>query len=324
MTQPAEAVGGSNDTVVAAEPTLQDRFAAISGDEQEIPEEEQPEGAPVPETELTPEDDTSAEAEEPEDDPPITPPVSLTAEEKEAFATWPREAQETISRRVTELEKGLHSKTLEGKNAVQQVTQQAAQIVQQAQALHLQQMAALLPEIPARPSHQDPDYAYLMDVYDSAVAQHQYVQQVAQQIASHQQQVEQASKQQQQQVDLELLQDQFPDYLDAAKGPELKNALRSTALALGYTDDQLAHSDARDVLAIRKVHEFKVKADKYDALMANKMKTVRDAKNLPNVSRPGQPQGRGAAQSERYQADRQAMRQGDRDAGARVFAQFLK
>jgi hypothetical protein len=63
-------------------------------------------------------------------------------------------------------------------------------------------------------------------------------------------------------------------------------------------------------------------AAKYDKLMAQKMDRVRSAKDLPRVSRPGAAQPRGAAEGQRYQADRQAMRNGDKDA-QRVFAKFL-
>jgi hypothetical protein len=42
---------------------------------------------------------------------------------------------------------------------------------------------------------------------------------------------------------------------------------------------------------MKKVAEFKVKADKYDALQSKKMEKVRAAKGLPRVATPGVAQG---------------------------------
>lgn len=331
MTQPTEAVGGDhNDTVVAAEPTLEDRFAAF-GDEQD--EEEQPQE--VPTDELHPDDVAALEAEDaeagddagPDDLPPITPPVSWTAEEKAEFAELPRALQETLTRRESEREKFVQTKAQEVKAATQKIEQTAAERIAQVQNASLETMKALLPEIPARPSAslmaQNPaQYAYQLESYENAIAQHQYVQQVAQQVQAHQSAAEQAAAEAEARENEALLREKFPEYF-GEQGPELEKALRSTALALGYTEDQLNYVNAQDVLAMREVSVLKAKADKYDTLMAKQMERVRDAKKLPKVSRPGVAVGKGAVANERYQADRQAMQQGDKDAASRVFAKFL-
>lgn len=329
MTQPTEAVGGDhNDTVVAAEPTLEDRFAAF-GDEQD---EEQ--GDPLPQGG---EDETALEAEaeaelaeseiEADDLPPITPPVSWTAEEKAEFAELPRALQETLTRRESEREKFVQTKAQEVKQATQKIEQTAAERIAQVQNASLETMKALLPEIPARPSAslmaQNPaQYAYQLESYENAIAQHQYVQQVAQQVQAHQSAAEQAAAEAEAKENEALLREKFPEYF-GEQGPELEKSLRSTALALGYTEDQLNYVNAQDVLAMREVSVLKAKADKYDTLMAKQMERVRDAKKLPKVSRPGVAVGKGAVANERYQADRQAMQQGDKDAASRVFAKFL-
>lgn len=327
MTQPLEAVGGAtnDDPVVAAEPTLEDRFAALAEEPQDEPQPSEEESPPE---EDAPTND-EPEAEDVSDDalPPIQAPVSWTAEEKEEFSQLPRALQETLSRREVEREKFVQSKAQEAKQARAAVMQQAAAEIETAQNLHIQQLQALLPEVPPRPPArlqvEDP-YAYAdqLELHEWALAQHQQVQQVRQHIAGHQKQMNDAVKAEQAQLSAALLKEQFPEFLDETKGPELKQALLSTARALGYSDDQLAQTDAQDVLAMRQAHEWKAKADKYDALVAKKMENVRAAKTLPKVSRPGTPQ-RGVVANERYQADRQAMRSGDRDAGARVFSKFL-
>lgn len=332
MTQLEGAVGGAtDDPIIAAEPTLEDRFAAF-GDEQD---EEQPQDAPK--DDLHPDDAALVEAEDAEqsleeadlsdDLPPITPPVSWTAEEKAEFADLPRALQETLTRRESEREKFVQTKAQEAKQALTKAEQTAAERVAQIQNASVETMKALLPEIPARPSAhlmaQNPQqYAYQLEAYENAIAQHQYVQQVAQKVQASQTAAEQAAARAEAEENEALLREKFPEYF-GEQGPELEKALRSTALALGYSEDQLNYVNAQDVLAMQAVSVLKAKADKYDTLMAKQMEKVREAKKLPKVSRPGVAAGKGAVANERYQADRQAMQQGDKDAGARVFSRFL-
>jgi hypothetical protein len=330
MTQPLEAVGGSNDTVVAAEPTIEDRFAAFTDDQQD---EELPPAEEAPEGDLHPDDAAALETEaaeleaEPDDLPPIEPPVSLTAEEKEAFKGLPREAQEFTARRIGELEKGLHTKAQEAKTAQQKVEQEARERIAQVQNVHVQALQALLPEIPARPDprmqiNDQVGYANQLAQHEWAVAQHQQAQQLIQHVSAQQEAAERAAAQQEAKDNEDTLRDKFPEYF-SEKGPELERTLRSTAVELGYSDDQLAHVNATDVLAMKKAHEWREDSVKYRALMAKQMARVRDGKKLPAISRPGTPQGKGVAANQRYEADRQAMRGGDKDAAVRVFSKFL-
>lgn len=330
MTQPLEAVGGSDDTtVIAAEPTLEDRFAAFGNDEdedEEPAEPRQPEDAAEPDASLL--EAEAAEAVEAEDAKPIAPPVSLTAEEKDAFKTWPREAQEAISRRVGELEKGLHSKAQEASKARQAVEQQAVEVIQQLNAQRVQQLEALLPGIPDEPSAhlqiQDPvAYADRIEARRWAINQHNQAMHAIEAIQQQSRQMDQYALDTQQRETEAALREQFPEYLDNVKGAELRTKLGSTALAMGYSPDQLNDVTAQDILAMRLASEWKAKADKFDTLMSKQMANVRGAKDLPKISRPGASQGKGAAQQQRYQSDRQAMQRGDNDAAKRVFSQFL-
>ncbi len=320
-----EAVGGSSDTIVAAEPTIEDRFAAFGNEQAE--EEKKPDDplddAPAPD-DIDPELLTSEAEAEVAAEPPIAPPVSWTAEEKAEFADLPRALQETLTRRETEREKFVQTKAQEAKAIQQKVERTAAERIAQAQDANLQTLAALLPEIPEKPAHkyrtQNPAaWDEAMDAYESAVAQHRYVQQVAQKVHTERQAAETAAARDEAAQNEAVLREKLPEYF-GEKGPELERELRSTAQFLGYTEEQLAHVDANDVLAMKKVSELKAKADKYDTLMARQMQSVRDAKILPKVSRPGVPLGKGAIAGERYQADRQAMRAGDREAGIRLFS----
>lgn len=329
MAQLEQAAGSDpSDTFVATEPTIEDRFAAFS--------EEQPEETPVedaPEGDLHPEDAAALEAEaadlpvEDSDLPPIEPPVSLTAEEKETFKSLPREAQEFTARRIGELEKGLHTKAQEAKATQQKIEQTARDEIAKVQNVHVQALQAMLPEIPARPDprmqiNDQVGYANQLAQHEWAVAQHQSAQQLIQHVSAQQEAAERAAAQQEASENEAILREQFPEYF-GPNAAELEKSLRSTASLLGYTDDQLAHVNAQDVLAMKAVSELKAKADKYDTLMAKQMERVREGKKLPAISRPGTPQGKGAAQNQRYEADRNAMRSGDTDAAARVFSRFL-
>lgn len=324
MTQPEQAVGGASDTVVAAEPTIEDRFAVLADQE---PEEEEPEEGPVEDQpEILPEEDEPEV--EADDVPPIKPPASWNTEEQEEFKQLPRALQETLTRRESERERFVQSKSQEAKQAGLAAQQQLVEQVTQAQGHYLQTLQSVLPELPEKPPAHlmatDPAlYAQLMENHENALAWHVHAQEQAQSIQQQQQAARQQLLQHELQATQERLQSDFPEYLDPAQGPELRTKLGSTALALGYSQDQLAQVNAQDILAIRTATSWKDKADKYDALMAKQMDKVRAAKSLPRVSRPGSSPQKGAVANERYTADRKAMQQGDKDAANRVFSRFL-
>jgi hypothetical protein len=338
MTQQTQgdAVGGASNTVVAAEPTIIDRFAAVAGQAEEPKKpEDNPDAPPSGDAppELTaddvPDEAGADDAGDPADElPAIKPPVSWTAEEQEEFKNLPPKLQEAVTRREAEREKFVQSKAQEAKQARAAVEREAVTYVQQLQHGHIQALNSLQVQVPARPSYalqaEDPyAFAEQMDAHERAVTYNQYV---AQQVQSARQQVEHVmgtARAIESQQTHELLQQHFPEYLDSTKGPDLRTKLGATATELGYTDEQLANVDGKDILAMRKANEWREDSIKYRKLMAQKMEQVRSAKDLPRVSRPGTSQGRGAAEGQRYQADRQAMRDGDKDAAARVFAKFL-
>lgn len=325
MAQPETAVGGSDEPIIAAEPTIEDRFAAIKPEEEEgdAPEAKADDAPP----ELTPEDvpdEDEADAEA----PPIAPPVSWTAEEKAEFAELPRDLQETLTRRESEREKFVQSKAQEAKQAETRAQSAASEVFQNIGSTFTQQLASLRVQLPDRPSHQmqaeDPfTYAEQMDSYEQALAHNQWIERQVGQVTHQLRQAQAGDFQRSQQETLAVLQTDFPEWLDPAKGPELQQRLGSTAQALGYSAEQILSADHDDIKAMRLATDWRLKADKYDKLMANKMEKVRDARGLPKVSRPGTAQGPGAAANQRYTADRTAMKGGDRDAASRVFSRFL-
>jgi hypothetical protein len=327
MTQPSEAVGGgANDPVIAAEPTIEDRFAALD----EAPEEEEAKAPDAAEPELTV-DDVQDDAEpqgEADELPPIAPPVSWTGENKEKFAELPRDVQEYIAQRETDREKFVQTKAQEAARTRTAVETEALQAIQQINGTYAEQLKMMVPQIPQRPSHQlqaeDPyAYAEQMDYFEQAVAQHNFVQQQLALVGQRQAQAQQQLVALQNQETQRLLEAEFPEYLDPEQRPNIQQKLAAVAIELGYSEDQLANVDGKDILAMRTVANLKEKADKYDALMKQKMEKVRSAKELPRVSKPGHPVGKGAAANQRYTADRAAMRSGDKDATTRVFSNFI-
>lgn len=327
MTQPQEAVGGAtnDDTVIAAEPSIEDRFAALADEPQE---EEEPAGDAAPEADEPVIDEPEIEAEDIEALSPIEAPVSWPDEDKAAFADLPRALQERVTTREAEREKFVQAKSREASQTRQIVETQAVEVLQQVQQAQIQQLVALLPEVPEEPSAhlmvQDPaEYAAQLDYVRQMAAYRSHIEQQIGAISDQQKTVAQQHEQARMAASIEVLREHFPEYLDADKMPELQKSLRSIGSALGYSDDALSKADGHDILAMRTAMGWKDKADKYDALMAKQMERVRAAKDLPRVSRPGSAQPKGAVANQRYTADREAMRRGDKDAAARVFDRFI-
>ena len=163
--------------------------------------------------------------------------------------------------------------------------------------------------------------AEMMQAHEGAVAQHQWVQQQLHAIGAQQAQYAQAEAAQAEQAKQATLAEKWPEYLSPETGPKLQQQLGSIMSELGLGD--LKHADAGDILALKAVSDWRGKAQKYDTLMAQKMERVRQAKDLPKVSRPGAAQPKGAAANAAYQQDREAMKGGDMQAAARAVARFI-
>lgn len=332
MTQPIEAVGGSDEPIIAAEPTIEDRFAAFGEQDEEAPEasEDAPEAqeADEGEPELV-EDDVADDEAQDENLPPIDAPVSWSADKKEEFKNLPRSIQETIATREAEREKFVQTKAQEAAQTRAQVEQAAlAQIaeLQRQQATQLEQYANQL-------SVQEPDpglietdpglYAHQMRAYRHYTAQREQAQRQAEDARNQMTAYEQEIERREAQAFRQTLSEALPDYLDPTNGPKLQQELGSIALELGYSAEQIAEARAADILAMKKASDWKAKAQKYDTLMAKKMESVRAAKLLPKVAKPGVAQPKGTQENARYAADRNAMKSGDNEAAKRVFSRFV-
>jgi hypothetical protein len=261
-------------------------------------------------------------------DPAIAAPVSWTAEEKAKFGELPREVQETISRRETEREKFVQTKASEAQNARQTAERDAIAQVQTIAQQHAQAFQHLLPQVWPEPDPMlnidDPiAYAEQLSAHRNSVAQYHQVQQRIQQATAQAQQAEQMLQAQARQEFNAVLSKEYPEFLDPTTGPKLREQLGSTALELGFPAEALADVNAQEVLAMKRATDWKAKADKYDALMAKKMETVREAKNLPRLSRPGSPPTRAQAGVKAVEASFERARNSKGAARTEAFADYL-
>ena len=305
MTHPdTPEVGGEADSPA----TPADPFEAIAedmlGEDQDAPDEQEPEADEAEaETDELDEDDLEDEP----DLPAIEPPVSLTAEEKEAFKNLPREAQEFTARRIGELEKGFQTKAQEAASKERAAMKQAAEYIQQTngeQAEVLDYYANLLvyPKPPARLAAENPGlYAQQLEAHEQSLAQRHEAQQRVQEYRAQQQHYQDLIKQHEAEQFHQRLTQDLPELLDPATGPALKAQLEATGRELGFTEQELFNATATEVLALKKIADLKAKADKYDALQRRKMERVRAGKNPPPVSRPGV--ARGAEHNRKAKAD---------------------
>lgn len=286
---------------------LSDAAAALTGIMSDDPEEDETDDEiddADPEGEQ-PEDDAEVDEEDDEEDEPATPaiepPASLTAEEKEAFAQLPPEAQRAMRdfaiRRDKEVSTGLEK----ARSAQRLAETSTAQKVAEAETLHADQlMAVARAYAPQPPSeelarHNPGEYLAADARYKAQLAQHnQFVQQVQalkdEAQANYSQAEEAALRMEWQQVAEDL-----PEARDPAQWQALLSDLTPVALALGYPEDQIPHASPTDIRAIKRVKAWKDGYDKLQALQSRKMEHVRSGKTAK--ANPAQPKGSGKAKA---------------------------
>jgi hypothetical protein len=330
MAQPETAAGG-DDFIVPTEPTLEDRLSAALAAE---PEEQQEEEEAPPEGEAP---DEAAEGDEPdavisEDDieleaddlPPIDAPISWTAEEKTKFAELPRELQETVTRREADREKFVQSKAQEAAQARDAARTEALQYATQLREEAIERLNIYAQQFEVRPPDAalfrvNPEaYAQQLEAFEHAKAQREAAQRDAAQIKAARDQELAALQEHEAQRFRQRLEAELPEAFDAANGQQFINGLAATAEALGYDDNAIQNASVEELKALKTVSEMKAKADKYDKLMAKQMERVRASKKLPPVSKPGAAKAPGSGRASQYQADREAMKRGDKEAEMRV------
>ncbi len=255
-------------------------------------------------------------------------PVSWTADKRQRFAELPRDLQEYVAARESDRESFVQAKAQEAAQIRSQVEREALSHIAQIQSDAAEQLAHYAAQFEvAEPDvqmiKQDPEaYAHQLKKYREFAAQREQAQLQSEKAKAEAAKAEQALRSHEAEEFRAILNHQFPEFLDPSNA-KLREELGSIAQELGYPAEQLAHANANDILAMKRASDWRAKAHKYDNLLAKKMEKVGETGKLPKVSRPGVAQARGAADSARFAADRQAMKTGDRDAAIRTFSRFI-
>ncbi|ANI79015.1 hypothetical protein [Sphingobium sp. EP60837] len=286
------------------ESVLGPELDAILGPEEEQEEQEQQEDGDEIDLSEAEEGDEAAEddAEQGDDEeeaetPAVEAPHSWSKEDKALFAQLPPEAQAVIQRRETERDNFVKQKAFEASQTRNQVATEARDIIAKLHDDHVQKLTIyaqqIMPQAPDErllyTGNQEDVTLYnrQMAAYQrSADQQRELHQQIAQSQAAAQSAREQ-SQQAERASDAQRLQEQLPEWFDPSSGPKLREQLQSIGAELGYPDELMAEASSTDILALKKALEWKADAEKYRKAMAKQMETVRAAKGLPKMVRPG-------------------------------------
>lgn len=303
-----------------------DEIAKFLDDEPEEPEAPEGEEAEEDDPEEGELDEEQDDGEEPEE-PAIQPPVSLNKEQKAAFAQLPPELQKVWAETEAQRNREVQIKTTEAAEARRNAATEAKAELAQIQRQYADELAIYANAF--QPQRPDPSllatnpalYAQEQAYYEQALAQHQQLMQQVQSVRQNADGLDAETQQALTAREAQALKQAFPEWFDPAQGPELHKTLTDVALELGYSPEIIPEATAADILAIRKAHDWKVKAEKWDAFQARKMQNVRAAKALPKVAKPGNAPSRTQSNASRADAAWQRVqktRSGD------DFADFLE
>jgi hypothetical protein len=303
-----------------------------------------PDDAPetaAPETDSAPEAESAAPVEdpgnkteeaEPADLPPIEPPRSWTKEEKEEFKSYPREAQERISKAATRYESEFRrsqNEIAETRKAVEAERAAAEKARKEYEAKLPTLMQTLQEAGPFSDIHSMADVEKLQqeDPFRFQAFQlHQWKLQAAQaeqaEVKTRQEQEQRTKWAEHVQRENALAAELIPELADKDKGPALTNRVATEILPeYGFTPSELnALASGSEKLSIydHRVQRLFATAVKYADIQ--KAKVVAAAKPAPAVQRPGTSKPAGTATSETYtKLSAQLERSGDpKDLGALI------
>lgn len=275
-------------------------------------EDASPEQVPG-ETQAQPEADTL---------PPIEPPRSWKADEKERFKSLPRETQEYLAERETERDRALNRSQNEAAEKLKGLTVKE-QAAEQARQQYESALPQLLQTLQTAQTGEFSDIRTIQDVERLAREDWpRYLQwDVAQKkIAAVQQELQSANQRQAQEKQQQyaefankqdaLLKDRVPELADAAKADKLQKQAMNVLSDLGFTDTELRKAwNGEEHIPFRdyRIQSLIIDAIKYREAQANLKKVV--AKPVPPVQRPGVPAVRGSAQDAEIKSLEQRLEQ---------------
>jgi len=277
---------------------------------------------------------TTSEAEPAEELPPIEPPRSWTKDEKEEFKSYPREAQERISKAATRYE----SEFRRSQNEIAE-TRKAVEVERAAAEKARKEYEAKLPTLMQTLQEAGPfsDIRSMADVEKlqqedpfrfQAFQLHQWKLQAAQaeqaEVKSRQEQERQSEWTNHVQKENALAAEHIPELADKEKGPALTSRVATEILPeYGFTPSELnALANGSEKLSIydHRLQRLLATAVKYADIQ--KAKVIAASKPAPAVQRPGAAKPQGSAQSETItKLSAQLERSGEtRDLGALIGA----
>lgn len=260
-------------------------------------------------------------------------PHSWSKEDAEAWAALTPEVREVVARREKERDKFVADVGRKAADQRKEVERQALEAVAQHADNYASQLSAYMSQSLPQPPDQrllytnNPDDIVLYQRQDAAYrAADAQQQQLQQSIAQSQQQAQMARQQAmtaQQQAEAQRLHEVLPEFFDPDTGPKLRQSLESIGQELGYPADLMAQAGANDILALKKAAEWRDKAAKFDKLVSKRMETVRQAKTLPKMTRPGSAASPAAAQSATAEREQAAISAFQRDRSGDAAAALL-
>lgn len=268
-----------------------------------LPEEDSAEDARSAEEKLIDELAASGEdgEEDAEEDPDqaedIPPPPDAWAKDADAWKDLTPAAREVVARREKEVTTGFREMGRKVAETKAQYEREAITAVAQ----HADNFARQLQGFAERyvPQPPNPELLYTGNADDVIIYQRQDAAHRAalsqqndlqQRIAQSQQQAEQARNSltaSDMEAEREKLRETLPEFFDPDKGPDLQRSLELTGQELGYSAELMAQAGATDMLALKTAAGWREDAMKYRKIVAKRMETVRGAKKLPTMTRPG-------------------------------------
>jgi hypothetical protein len=247
--------------------------------------------------------------------PPIEPPRSWTKEEKDEFATYPREAQEKIARREQERERVIRqsqNEAAEQRKAIEAQRTEAEKVRQEYEA----KLPALIQTLQETQAGQFSDIKLQADVVKLAQEDpFRYLQYDAhlKQVAALQQELNGAQERQAkewqkhwsefaQREDAKIV-ERIPELADPVQRTKVQESALSYLKDTGFTEQELGSAwNGQASLSLR---DHRVQSMIRDAVKFREgqesAKKALAAKPLPPVQRPGVAAPRGSAQSENIQ-----------------------
>jgi hypothetical protein len=332
MAHPSE----STEAVVAPVHDVDSAAAAfrsmMPADEGEAREEEDKETqAPAvvegddPEIELDAPEEEDGKSGEPET--AIDAPASLNAEEKALFAQLPEEAQRAWAASETRRNTQVQTATTKAAEAQRLADERAATADAQAKKVYATQLMSFVQGLaPAAPSPQlaiaDPGrYIAEKAQYDADLAQ----------LNTFAQQVMALDTEADTQLDKTFIESRdralyaIPEVQNEATRSEFFGKAVEAAKALNLDTPALNRATADEWQKLRQVHDWKTKADKYDAAMSRQMQRVREGKpSSSKTMRPGAAQPVGSAPNKAFgDATQRLKSSGSIDDAAAAFKHFI-